>query len=301
MISFRNFNSIKKLDEEFLEEKLVTFGNRAKYGQIVFLAGGAGSGKGFSINKFIDSANFKIRDVDEMKKAWMKYARKTGKYPEIANANLKNPNDVSNLHAFVKSKGTSSKTLDLMLGNANPDRLPNIMFDITAKNPSDITEYLPMLFAAGYKAENVHVVWVLTDFWIAVENNAGRERVVPHEIMVQTHRGAKQTMTGFARNGLPKGVNGSFVVILNNPEETVPWADLKTGNDVKIIKKTSKDLDAAGIYQGSKKTFGKEVTLPQGFTRIILKKAGQPPINSKDLQKQLLSWSVLNTPATIMS
>ena len=33
------------------------------------MAGGAGSGKGFAISNFIDSAGFKVRDVDEMKKA----------------------------------------------------------------------------------------------------------------------------------------------------------------------------------------------------------------------------------------
>ena len=56
-------------EDEQLDEKLITFSNRAPYGQIVFMAGGAGSGKGFAINNFIDAAGFKVRDVDEMKKA----------------------------------------------------------------------------------------------------------------------------------------------------------------------------------------------------------------------------------------
>ena len=59
-------NCIK--NEEQLDEKLITFSNRAAYGQIVFMAGGAGSGKGFAIDNFIDGAGFKVRDVDEMKK-----------------------------------------------------------------------------------------------------------------------------------------------------------------------------------------------------------------------------------------
>ena len=57
------------LTEEQLNEKLVVYNNRKPYGQVVFLAGGAGSGKGFAIDNFIDSAGFRVRDVDEMKKA----------------------------------------------------------------------------------------------------------------------------------------------------------------------------------------------------------------------------------------
>ena len=36
-----------------LEEKLILYNNGAKYGQVVFLAGGAGSGKGFAISNFM--------------------------------------------------------------------------------------------------------------------------------------------------------------------------------------------------------------------------------------------------------
>lgn len=59
-------NSI--IETEQLDEKLITFSNRAPYGQVVFIAGGAGSGKGFAVSNFLDSAGFKVRDVDEMKK-----------------------------------------------------------------------------------------------------------------------------------------------------------------------------------------------------------------------------------------
>jgi len=59
---------IEVINEELLVEKLITYNNRAPYGQVVFLAGGAGSGKGFAISNFLDSAGYKLRDVDEMKK-----------------------------------------------------------------------------------------------------------------------------------------------------------------------------------------------------------------------------------------
>ena len=54
MLSFR----------QYLEEKLIMYNQGKRYGQIVFLAGGAGSGKGFAIKNFMEGEKFKIRDVD---------------------------------------------------------------------------------------------------------------------------------------------------------------------------------------------------------------------------------------------
>ena len=55
------------ITEEQLDEKLIVYNQRKPYGQVVFLAGGAGSGKGFSSSHFIDNTAFKVRDVDKMK------------------------------------------------------------------------------------------------------------------------------------------------------------------------------------------------------------------------------------------
>ena len=52
MKSFKQHINEEKLFEEFLEEKLIMLSNGKKYGQIVFLAGGAGSGKGFAMFNF---------------------------------------------------------------------------------------------------------------------------------------------------------------------------------------------------------------------------------------------------------
>ena len=47
------------------------------------MAGGAGSGKGFAIDNFIDAAGFKVRDVDEIKKA-------LGKLDELGKVSVDN-------------------------------------------------------------------------------------------------------------------------------------------------------------------------------------------------------------------
>ena len=62
-------------NQEQIDEKQILFNRGKKYGQAVFLAGGAGSGKGFATKNFMEGEKFKIRDVDEWKKAFMAISR----------------------------------------------------------------------------------------------------------------------------------------------------------------------------------------------------------------------------------
>ena len=138
----------EEITEDILNEKLITYGNRKPYGQIVFMAGGAGSGKGFAISNFVDSASFKIRDVDEMKKQ-IQILNRLGKLDirsilkkygrniklkdldlirkiekdgyKLQNFNLKNPDHVYALHILVKAIGIKDASLEkLLLGKNNP-------------------------------------------------------------------------------------------------------------------------------------------------------------------------------------
>ena len=62
------------VEQQQLDEKLIMLNNGRKDGQIVFLAGGAGSGKGFAASNFMEKEKFKVRDVDEWKKTFMALA-----------------------------------------------------------------------------------------------------------------------------------------------------------------------------------------------------------------------------------
>ena len=70
MLGFREHMLME--DYEQLDEKLILYSNGAKYGQVVFLAGGAGSGKGFAQKNFMEVGKFKVFDVDELKKLFIK-------------------------------------------------------------------------------------------------------------------------------------------------------------------------------------------------------------------------------------
>ena len=290
----------EEITEDILNEKLITYGNRKPYGQIVFMAGGAGSGKGFAIKNFVDSASFKIRDVDEMKKQ-LQILNRLGKLDirsilkkygrniklkdldlirkiekdgfRLQNLNLKNPDHVYALHILVKAMGIKDSSLEkLLLGKNNPETLPNILFDITAKDITDITKIIPKLKQVGYKPENVHLTWVLTNYVTAMYNNKNRARMVPEDILLKTHEGASNTIWGIVTKALPKGMNGRVDVILNNPEHTVFFKD----KDGKVINGNVK-----------------------GFLSLPLKKEKGGIFAEKVWKDKLFRWVKGNAPDSI--
>ena len=262
---------------QYLEEKLILYQQGKRYGQIVFLAGGAGSGKGFAIKNFMEGEKFKIRDVDEWKKAFMKMADLQDKFPEIKGLNLKNPKDVYKMHMFVKKSGIKDKSLDLLLRDANSATLPNIMFDITMKDASDIGDIIPKLKEAGYDSNNIHLTWVLTNYAVAIVNNRNRERVVPEDIMLLSHEGAAKNMYNVVKGKLPKGLNGGVRVVLNNRENTIPYVDPETKKPVK--------------------TKHGELVI-QDFTYLTFKREGKTIAPEADVKRELLSWISANVPKT---
>ena len=253
-----------------LEEKLIVYGGGKKYGQIVFLAGGAGSGKGFASEKFLQKELFKVRDVDEWKKAFIKMASEMKKYPELRGLNLRNPDDVFKLHMAVKKMGIKGRSLQLLLRDVRPDRLPNIMFDITFKDTDEIDEAMPMLLRAGYQPRDIHITWVLTNYHIAVKQNKERDRVVPDDIMIATHTGAATSMYNVIKGNLPRGVDGQVNIVLNNKNNTVKF----------------KSSDFAD----------KKVENVQDFEYFRIKREGQRIDTSEKALEKVMTWVKSNIP-----
>jgi hypothetical protein len=296
MLGFKNFlnENLEAIEEAYmieemnmLYEKLVVFGGGAKYGQIVFMSGGAGSGKGFASKSFMESEKFKIRDVDEWKKAFLALAKLKGRNPEIANYDLRNPKDVGKLHLFVKNKRIHDKsfkniTLDLLLSDLKADRLPNIIFDITGKDISDFQDSMPYLMDAGYDPKNIHLAWVLTDFKVSYTANVTRDRVVPADVFLDTHKGASKTMQYLLDNNrMPRGADGRFVVILNNRDNTIVFKTGETYKGGRVDLKNQKKIDDAGV---------------QGFYYLTVKDAGKPFRPESSWKEELHNQIVKNVP-----
>lgn len=293
---------------QYLEEKLLVINNGKREGQIVFLTGGAASGKGFARENFLDNSIFKVRDVDDWKATFVKISKLRNKHKEIQNLDFKNPNDVFAMHKFIVKLGVKDKTLLNMLKDASQKRLPNIMFDITGKSLSDITKITPILKAFGYDSKNIHLIWILSNYSIAVKSNADRERVVPDDILLKTHEGASNTVYDIiTKNTLPRSIlDGQISVILNNRKNTIKFKEGATrkgngsGEDIKTKTRAKgdvlRDKDGKSVFTGKK---GKESTFViNSFTSMTLKKPGKPVTTRKELLSQLLDWIKENAPRT---
>ena len=296
-LSFTEYLDLKDYKATQLVEKQILYNNGARYGQIVFLAGGAGSGKGFAVQHFMQGSEFKIRDVDELKIAFQKldalgkfttqdlldkYGDKISqadkdlikkelidKNLKMGQLDLKTPTHVYILHVLVRATDVKNKTLELMLAGAEKGQLPNLIFDSTFKEVEDMTSVLPKLFAAGYEPKNIHVSWVLTNYQIAIKNNKSRARVVPEDILLATHAGAAQTVYNLVTTAMPPSVQGGVYVILNNPENTIFIVDPKTN-------KAYKDKKGNPVIKD--------------FKYLTLKEPGKPAKKELDVKKQLLTW-----------
>jgi dephospho-CoA kinase len=269
--------------KQFIEllEKQIIIGKGAKYGQVVFMAGGAGSGKGFARTHFLEGEKFKIRDPDELKKAFIRLAELKKKYKEIRGLDLRKPKDAFKLHKWIENKKIKEKTLSLLLQNAKQGILPNLLIDTTLKDTTKITEALPLLLASGYDPKNINIVWVLTDFAVAIKQNRNPERgrVVPDDIMLQTHEGAATTMFKFIKSGTPRGVNGGVYIVLGGAKNTVLY----------------KDADGKPIKTGKKK----DTIVVKDFSYLTMKEPSKKMTTNSGLQQKAFDWILDNAPRTL--
>ena len=275
---------MKKFTEftnELISEKLITFGGRAypKFGQVVILAGGAGSGKGFVLEKLLGIEG-SVLDVDALKKLVMgskemskRIKDETGQ--DIKNFDLKKSENVSKLHELLSDVYGITKANERRIFTgalaAPADRKPNIIFDVTLKDMGKLEKLTRNALELGYQKENIHLVWVINDVAIAMEQNAGRDRVVPEEILLATHEGASLTMRKLVDTDLKisRYLDGDIWFSFN-----------KVGVDTELSKSKQ-----GGSYISD-------------ANYIQIKKKGQKPMNLLDIGDRLLLKIQFYTPQT---
>ncbi len=270
-MNFKNY-----LTEQSLDEALITFGNkRPKFGQVILLAGGAGSGKGFVTDTLI-GVQAKIMDVDQVKSqiihpGTLKLNKKIrAKYGiDVTKLNLKNPADVALLHKINDELGISQKVQDQFLrSQRNTEHLPNIIFDTTMKSENKLKYLVSSVEAAGYKNENIHIVWVINDVDKAVKQNLSRERVVPEDILIQTHQLVSGTMSGLLKGDISKYIGGDVWVVFNKQfaDSTLEFAnkhfaDTATTTWAKAKGWTQKQLGVIKSKSNSSGSYVKDVVM----------------------------------------
>jgi hypothetical protein len=260
-----------KFDVTTLDEALVTFGGRAypKFGNIVILAGGAGSGKGFVLSNMI-GVEGKTFDVDALKTLAINSKRLAKKVKDemgvdLKKLNLKDPANVSELHLIVDGLGlpkNQQTTLLRSVMTAHPDRKPNLIFDVTLKNLDKLVNVAKQVQAVGYEKRNIHIVWVVNKIEIAIHQNANRDRMVDQDILINTHEGASQTIKDIINmeNRLKSHMDGDIWFVFN--QARVDSELVKSGKGGQFVKKIDK---------------------------IQIKKQGKKPLNSSQLSDRVVS------------
>ena len=227
--SFIKEDAMLEASADILLEKLITFGGQAypKFGNIIIMAGGAGSGKGFVKDKLV-GAEGKVFDVDELKTLASKAPRIIKRIKDELGtdltklaSNLKDPENVGKLHGimgdYLNLDSKVKKAMYTSIFAADPDRKPNIIFDVTLKDLQKLEKITRDASNLGYDKKNIHIVRVITDIEAAKSQNLKRSRTVPSEILVNTHRGAANTMGDILNMGksLKRYMDGDIVFAFN--------------------------------------------------------------------------------------
>lgn len=271
-------------EAETLMEKLITFGGQAypNYGHIVLMAGGAGSGKGFVLGNLVGLEG-KVFDVDELKTLASKtpaikrrVAQELGVDLEDLASNLKNPENVAKLHDimgdYLQIDKRKEKAFYRGVLAAPEDRKPNIIFDMTLKSLDKLDKIAKDAAKLGYDKKNIHIVWVINDIEVAQKQNAARSRTVPSEILINTHRGAANTMGDIINMGsrLKKYIDGDIVFAFN-----------KVGVDANLVKS------------------GKGGSYVKDANYFYVKRAGKSPTSVDKLDKTIRAKIKDYVPANV--
>ncbi len=176
--------------------------------------------------------------------------------------NLRNPDDVSALHAIVAGKGWKEAILDMFFNARN--RLNNIIFDITGKNLQSLQNYVTMTSELGYK---LSVVWVVTNREVALIRNLMRDRIVPQQHFHQIHNQVNKTMFTFLRSPwFSKSVDEAWIVFSGPAQAEIEKTDNVTVRDEVLKNRAFKLFKKGNAFTTFTLLNGKKVDLT---TKII--------------------------------
>ena len=205
MINLKQYIENSSILEALISEnKVVSFkdanGRQQKFGQCIILGGGPGIGKGFIRANYLDT-DYKIFNVDTLKKLYNKMTKAGIINDKVYD--LKNRDDVSALHNIIKDKKWKFKERDRMLNAShivNKNRLPNICFDITAKDPIAFKEIFEQIAGLGYE---ITFVWVIGNLEVAIYNNSKRSRSISNDILINSHNEVNKFIPELLSNKYP--------------------------------------------------------------------------------------------------
>ena len=219
------------------EKQIQTPPKTPNEGQVIIMAGSAGSGKNFAIDNFTDIGNkFKVLDIDEIQKLVMKsniiYKRfreflekSDSPYKNYSDRDLRDPvmfkdsEFVDTIYNFMTINRIPQTRLGVFLRtNKNKERLPNIVLNTTFGNVNSIKDKIETLLDNGYKENNIHLLWVFTSKEESMARNLQRDRSVKDDYLQGNFKSTVSNMKKFVSKEaglLNNYIKGNFWVVIN--------------------------------------------------------------------------------------
>lgn len=251
-----------------------------KDGQILIMAGGGGSGKSFILENLLLFEG-KVFNIDQSKEFLRIYGKKKpngsialkfkNKYGyELKDISLKNSQHCNDIHEFLTQYRLAFEPQALFFKAASVSKTkPNVIFDMTLSQLDRLEIVGAYAQQGGYDPKNIHIVWVLNDIKVALDQNAKRERTEPQDVIVKAHNNVATSMKAiFDYSDKWRGiVDGDIWIVFN-----------KKGVDVKTNVNINRD------DLGNKK-----ITMTiDDYLAVHMKERGKTAKKFKDIEKPFM-------------
>lgn len=214
-----------------IEESFISPASGSKYGNVILLAGGAGSGKSTTVRKFVDMSNYKVINPDDFKERAVRGASKGMlSFRDFSNLDPNTPEGSFEIHKKFFSKDRKLSRVTSVYPDPSRSELPNYLFDRTFSHPTEFKRVSTMLVRAGYSPKQIHIVFVDTPVERAIMQNRLRTRTLPDEIIRQSNEGARTNVRDF----LYKRLRGAAI-------DGDVW--VVRGDEVKRVKQSGRPFD----------------------------------------------------------
>ena len=239
-----------------------------KFGNILILAGGSGSGKGHQLKNLI-GVEGKILDIDRLKELALQHygIRKTLQQKFGINvddaSNFKDPEFTGKVHKALKQLNLKERLYNTLNYIADlQERKPNLIFDVTLSDFGQFRDICDIAKTLHYDLKNIHVVWVLNTIEIALEQNSNRERVVPEEVVRSIFKNVSSTLKEICTLGskLNSYMDGDIWVSFNRIGVDVEGISGSTGKGFFYTKANMFKIKPAGGSVKFPVVEGKELT-----------------------------------------
>lgn len=288
-LQVEDMNNERQLDEAGL---IINKNDGAypKEGQILIMAGGGGSGKSFILENLLLFEG-KVFNIDHSKECLRLYGKKKpdGKIAqkfkqrygyELKDISLKNPQHCNDIHEFLVQYRLAYEPQALFFKAAQVSKIkPNVIFDITLKDLQHLEIISAYAQQGGYDPKNIHVVWVLNDIKVALDQNAKRERTEPTDVIVTAHNGVATSMKALFdySEKWRQAIDGDIWIVFN-----------KKGVDVHTTVNINRD------DLGNKK-----ITMKiDDYSAIHMKERGKPALKFNQIEKPLMDKILSYVPDT---